>query len=385
MLVKNMYILEHKSSTGDFFPALDGIRGFAVLSVVVCHLAYFNPASPLQNILFSFTKAGFLGVPMFFVLSGFLISYTVLKSQEKFNVRAYISRRAAKILPPFLISLVVFSLLALLWKEPQNIWLSALAYLLTLPNFTGGWDDINGVYWSLMVEIHFYIVFPILYFLFRRISKSPELWAALILLVVPTTLRLVNHLPIDTFQGLWGVNARVFPRALDSFTFGIMFAHICMNKDRYKAIIRSSSLLACTGFSILLLSYLLCAGVDYFLPVYSIYYDPNRLWKSELFRVMPALGTFFLLFCIFLPKAHLLNRALMFPPLQYTGLISYEWFLFHVPPAEFLSHLLGQAQGSWLVYLSKTLLPFVVTFIFAALVYHLVSSPVMRWTKKLQC
>jgi len=380
-----MHTLAHKSSTGDFFPTLDGIRGFAVLSVVIYHLAYFNPAFPIQNVLYSFTKAGFMGVPVFFVLSGFLISYTILKSQNRFNAKAYIARRAAKILPPFLISLVIFSFLTLLWKEPRNIWFSAVAYLLTLPNFISGWDGINPVYWSLLVEIHFYIVFPITYFLLKKASKFPELWCALIILIVPTILRLMNHMPLDTHTDTWFVNAQIFPRALDNFTLGIMFAHIFINRERYKAIIQNSSKLAWVGAIVLFISYCLCAGVNLFSPVHSPYSDPTRLWSFELFRFMPALGTFFLLFCIFSPQSSLINRVLMLKPLQYIGLISYEWFLFHYPPAQYLTYAFGQAGGSLSVYLSKTLLPFVVTFIFAAGIYHFVSSPIMSWAKKIKC
>ena len=381
---RDMHSPEHKSSTGDFFPALDGIRGCAILSVVIFHLAYFNPASPIQNLLFSFTKAGFMGVPVFFVLSGFLISYLVIKTQDEFSAIFYAFRRASKILPPFLISLFLFSLLALVWKNPKNIWLSAAAYLLTLPNFTSGWDGINPVYWSLMVEMHFYIIFPIMFFLIRKFSTRPELWCALILLAVPTSIRLLHHLPLDTHKEMWFCNAQMFPRALDNFTFGILFAHICINKNKYKPLVRKSALLTYIGVCILLISYFLCGIVNYLLSAENPYSYPNRLWVFEIFRLLPAMGTFFLLFCIFLPKNNLIIKILMYAPLRYVGLISYEWFLFHYPPAQYLAHLIGQSEGSLTLYLSKTLIPFIVTFVFAALLYHFVSNPVIMRAKKIK-
>jgi len=55
----------HHTTSGEFFPSLDGIRGVAVLSVVIYHTVYFNPNHTLQMFIYSFTKAGFIGVPIF--------------------------------------------------------------------------------------------------------------------------------------------------------------------------------------------------------------------------------------------------------------------------------------------------------------------------------
>ena len=140
-------------------------------------------------------------------------------------------------------------------------------------------------------------------------------------------------------------------------------------------------MLACIGVFILIFAYILCAGINYFNLPANIFHELNRTWMFELFRFLPALGTFFLLFCTFCEKEILINRILVFAPLQYIGVISYEWFLFHYPPAQFLVHFLGQGDGSILVYSCKTLLPFVVTFAFSAFLYHFVSNPVMNWAK----
>lgn len=375
---------EHKSSTGDFFPVMDGIRGLAVLSVVVYHLAYFNPASPVQKVFSSIAKAGFIGVPIFFVLSGFLISLTVIKSQNRFSVRSYLLHRGAKIFPPFLISLLLFSLLSLQWKDTHNLWGSAVAYVFTVPNFTSGWDEINPVYWSLMVEMHFYLVFPLLFFLAKRFSRCPELWCAGILLVIPATIRLLGHLPIDVHTDTWHPHAQIFPRALDNFALGIIFSHIYVNRSKYDWIISRSAGIAYFGIFILVSSYLCSAGVNYFLPFESPYNDPDRIWKFELFRYLPAAGTFLSLFCIFMKENALISRLLMFAPLQFAGVISYEWFLFHYPPALYLSHVIGQTDGNMMLYLGRTLLPFVLTFIFSALLFHFVSNPIMNWAKKIK-
>lgn len=368
-------------TSGEFFPSLDGIRGLAVLSVVIYHTAYFNPNVPLQKLLFCLTKAGFMGVPIFFVLSGFLIAFTIIKTKDRFNLFHYATRRAAKILPPFILSLVVFSLLSMFWKNPENIFLSSLAYLSTIANFTRGWDEINPVFWSLMVEIHFYIVFPPLYFFLRRFFRYPELIAALILFIVPITARSVTHLDTSSDLSIWFHNANMFPKALDNFVLGILFAHILSNKDRYQWLIRKSRPLCALGIILLCLSYLGSAIYDFSKSPEQFARASPNLSAFEIFRYLPAFGTFFLLFCVFLPIGSLVDRVLGFPPLQYLGVISYEWFLFHYPPVQFLASVVGNAGGSGILYAARTLLPFFATLAFSAIVYHFVSKPILDWSK----
>ena len=67
----------HKPSSGNFFPTLDGLRGLAVLSVVMLHTVYFNPTHTVERALNAIVKGGGMGVQVFFVLSGFLISHTL--------------------------------------------------------------------------------------------------------------------------------------------------------------------------------------------------------------------------------------------------------------------------------------------------------------------
>jgi len=77
-----------------------------------------------------------------------------------------------------------------------------------------------------------------------------------------------------------------------------------------------------------------------------------------------------------------LQRFLSSPILGFTGIISYEWFLFHYPPTAFIQKVLGSSNGSIMIYLAKTLFPFAGTLLVSALIYWYYSAPILSWTRK---
>ena len=366
----------HKPSSGDFFIQLDGLRGIAILSVVIFHAAYFNLSHPFQKALFCLTKAGFMGVPMFFVLSGFLIAYTIFKAGERFDGSAYAWRRISKIYPPFLLSLLVFGFLACLIKQTPNIIPSAIAYISTYAHFTVGWAGLNFAYWTLMIEIHFYITLPIIYFLLRKFTPNADWVTFALFLIVPSVVRHLSYLPESVDYNLWAFHANMFPKALDNFSLGILFAILYNRRASIPSLTMTARILTPLGALILIFTYLLYATLQY---RFAIEGKPNIL-VFELFRYLPAIGTFCLLFCTLLPS-HPISRALCWRPLVLTGIISYEWFLFHLPPLQYLHDLLGDSGGNIAVYFAKTILPVFGTYALAALIYFWFSAPILAWVK----
>lgn len=152
-----------------YMPELDSARGIAILAVVFYH----GIAGPLQadlstlgRTLFSLTQYGWAGVNLFFVLSGFLITGILLDSRQKpdYFPRFYF-RRALRILPVFYVTLL--ALLVGGWIPFRFLAISVLF----LANFAGGlgvglW---YGIFWSLAVEEHFYMLWPLLV---RRFSMK---------------------------------------------------------------------------------------------------------------------------------------------------------------------------------------------------------------------
>jgi peptidoglycan/LPS O-acetylase OafA/YrhL len=160
-------------SSGFHIPSLDGLRGGAFL------LVFFGHALPAA--LLRFVPPAF-GVTVFFVLSGYLITTLLRKEFDEtgmVSLREFYLRRALRILPPFYIVLALSSLLTELQLVPGKVTLpSTLAYVLHVANYWHiyrGLDDVPGgtsVYWSLSVEEHFYLLFPMLYWGMRRCKLS---------------------------------------------------------------------------------------------------------------------------------------------------------------------------------------------------------------------
>lgn len=161
-------------------PSLDGIRAASFLLVFAAH-AGLERAVP-----------GGFGVTVFFFLSGYLIT-TLLRIEHDalgdISLRRFYLRRALRILPPFYLVLVMAAAAAALGALPGGLSAQALsAQAMHLANYRivrdgyAGQPAGTGVYWSLAVEEHFYLVFPCLYLLLRRTVGSPlrqavVLWA----------------------------------------------------------------------------------------------------------------------------------------------------------------------------------------------------------------
>jgi len=365
------------SSSGLYFPFLDGIRGFAVLSVVLFHTLYFNPDSPLQHALLSLSQAGWLGVPIFFVLSGFLISFGIFTASAPFDYYAYFIRRTSKIIPPFYLSLLIFGALSYYRKGGDNLPLCLFYNATTSTHFLEGWNYIDSVYWSLFIEIHFYIALPVIYLFCRKFFKNADWLTCGLFFITPALIRLLTQPPTTVDPDHWYFIYNLFPRALDYFAWGILFSIVFLRWHDSETVKKIGPAFGFIGLCLMAATYLLYAILQYH---FSIFSHPS-LSISELFRYMPSIATFFLLFLCFSPE-HRLTRILSFGPLVYMGIVSYEWFLFHMPPVEFIQVIVPSAHGNTWIYLLRTAGPTIGTFILAALIYHLFSVPILDAAKR---
>lgn len=162
-------------------PALDGLRGVAVLLVVLAHF-YRRELLPEADYWTRATMgrifgAGWMGVELFFVLSGFLITGILLDHKNKSgSLLSFYARRCLRIFPLYFLSLsVIFLILPhiVVFDEgarriaDQQAWL--WTYLANLPGIPWVWDDSNlfllGHFWSLFVEEHFYLFWPLILYL----------------------------------------------------------------------------------------------------------------------------------------------------------------------------------------------------------------------------
>lgn len=367
-----------RSSTGQHFECLDGLRGMAIIMVVAYHTVYCNPrAAPAIIAGTQLCGAGWMGVPLFFVLSGFLISYPMFlkrfQCKQDILPRNYVLKRASKIIPPFYLSLIIFALAYYLWQRRLDAPRIALHYALGLPNFFREKAEFNGVYWSLIVEAHFYILLPLLFLLFRRLaySKLGPLIFSLFLLLPPIARCLAWKPAVGPGETRF-LMAR-FPGALDFFSWGILFAWLLAG-NLLSAWPRPR--LARLGYlGLALLAALMAAwgALDYSRHVS----ETQSLLTFNFFETALGVAGFLLLFFVYDP-AQAGARLFSSPALRLAGIVSYEWFLFHWPVVHWTRQTLGPASGSLLRYATIVLAPVLLTFIFSTLLYRYFSLPIMQ-------
>lgn len=150
------------------WPFLDGLRGLAILLVIPHNINAFNGADSIERIPAIVSHAGWIGVQIFFVLSGFLITHQLLRDRESSNYfSSFYIRRALRIFPLYYSALIV-GLFIIPWiAHPssfqtaplsQQIWLWAF-----LSNWTQPFQDSTHLFahfWSLAIEEQFYLLWP---------------------------------------------------------------------------------------------------------------------------------------------------------------------------------------------------------------------------------
>jgi peptidoglycan/LPS O-acetylase OafA/YrhL len=180
---------------------LDGIRAIAVFMVLLFHGGGL--------------AVGWMGVDLFFVLSGFLITGILRKTRynQDYWSRFYI-RRAARILPPVLMLVLCYYLFT---KPPLLTLLGYTLFAGNLMNFTKYGRSILAPLWSLAVEEHFYLFWPVLILLFNRRKLVIGLAA---LLIGEPVLRAVLTPHMATYQPFYYLS----PFRLDSLAAGSLLA-----------------------------------------------------------------------------------------------------------------------------------------------------------------
>lgn len=258
-------ILGHFSHTANpnHLPALDGLRGLSVLLVVLGHfgLGYIIPSG--------------LGVTVFFFISGFIITRLLIQESMQHGavaLRAFYARRFFRLAPALIVFVLASNVMMATFGRnlPLDDNLAALFYLANYREFFGGWgatvpENIYNplaVLWSLAVEEHFYLIYPLL-FVFLQPRAGKLLPALLAIVVVVVAWR--THVALD-YLGQTGFvdNSRTYKASdtrIDSILYGCMLAILLTVPDHplrlrirgFLGSVRSSTLLG-FGLSLLLLS-----------------------------------------------------------------------------------------------------------------------------------
>src|SRR5580698_562328 len=155
---------------------LDGVRAVSILMVLAGHLLPLGPKALQLNAL-----SASMGMSLFFILSGFLITRTLLDNK---SLAEFLIKRLFRILPlAYLFMLVVFVLF------DHDIYALVNEFAFTLNYHTGSINDFNGHLWSLCVEAQFYAVIGLLF----RLARKPAPYLVLGLCLIVTTLKVMAH------------------------------------------------------------------------------------------------------------------------------------------------------------------------------------------------
>ena len=327
-----------ESHIGSYRPELDGIRAVAALAVVAFHINRFAP--------------GFLGVDIFFVLSGYLITKLLRKEfAAGESLSRFYQRRFFRLFPILLVNVLVVStiLYSISYQFNVEYALRAVFYIRNVLTVNNVGEDLWTHTWSLASEQQYYLIFPpILLFLLRRVSNFKK----------------ISILFVGSFLFLQFLNqihlSHGFPIIID-------------------VLIRCSGLWLGCSLGILekfpvinILKIRVVLNLAWVISLVAALLMQSTFWVS--------LATYFVLVLFEIPtRGHTkstLKNVLSFQPLPYLGKISYSMYMWH-PIVVFL--VFGYINASSLYRAS---IFFAALFLVSVLSFHLVESPANKYLNR---
>jgi peptidoglycan/LPS O-acetylase OafA/YrhL len=360
------------------FPALDGIRALAVTLVFLHHFGGGSHGGHILNVLNSIRQRGWMGVDLFFVLSGFLITGILYDTRDDthFFKRFYV-RRSLRIFPVFyLASTVLLALTPLLhyqWRAGHLLFLVYMGNFLGNHNFayytieSANHPTFNatiGHFWSLCVEEQFYLLWPIAVWSLR--DRVKLLWMAGGISMLALVLRCAMYWAAGPVQAeTWIV--RTLPFRMDTLLIGGILALVLRgaNADRWQRLCRPIFLL----FSVLTL------GIFVLSPAYD---SPWLMTVGFSCIALACAGLIGMTLRAGSPAFKIFYRK----PLRILGKYSYGFYIFHtiyiwawIQFLILLSHHIHSLVMAGVVELSSA---FFVTFLVSKLSYDLCEVKILR-------
>lgn len=295
------------------YPALDGLRGVAILLVILYHnfnfIEYFN--------------YGWLGVDLFFVLSGFLITDILLRTVHTENYfKNFYARRILRIFPIYYLSLLLFIVLLpaipgfplnMTYYQEHQLWFWTYLQNWTLVFFQEGDTSALGHFWSLAVEEQYYLLWPLIILLIPSPRKILVLSLLMLILVIGARFYIWQHrAEFPSYERLF-----LFTR-LDGVLIGSMLA--CVQ------IINRSLIRRYFTFFLLILT-----AANYAFYFFKKGQDPDfPAWAIAgytTFSVLFAMATYEAVN----EKIGFLSKILNWTPFHILGRYSYGFYIFHWP------------------------------------------------------
>ena len=354
-----------------YLPSIDSLRALAVLAVIIYHVDV------------NYLPGGFLGVDLFFVLSGYLISSLIIKEYRKtgsLNLYNFYIRRARRLLPAVYFMITVGLVVMVLFNEvllrkshldaifgyiySSNWWY--IFHKLDYFDSFGAQSPFKHL-WSLAIEEQFYMIFPLLFLLVNRKKKSKDgsyklnknfLYVVLGLILVS----LIAHILLFDINNIsriyFGTDTRAF-----SLLVGVVGA-ILYPMERLHAKVTPQQNMLYSVVSLVSIATLITV------MIYTSEY--NTLLYRGGFLLVAILG---LIVIISSGKQHtLMSRLLSFKPVVFIGKISYSLYLWHFPVLV-LTTPVSEIGNPNIIFV---ILRVILTFILATASYVFVETPIRK-------
>ena len=350
------------------YPELDGLRFFAV-SLVVIHHQFSD-----ENLVLSwFNHYGKTGVHIFFALSGFIITHLLMKESNRgaIDLKKFWFRRLIRLWPLFYLSLFASSVFLfyltrnnpegwLLWKD--RIW----HYIFHWGNYSiavyGRIHMTLTHYWSLAVEEHFYIFWPILLKLTYELGRKKLLFFSMLLLITVPYFFRVYHTGFEKDYGLFFTHSMI-----DLMAWGCMGA---LYFEKFPNLKMIESYLT-QGLSIFLFS----------IGLFVMGKESLSLYLTELSYTFIGISTTLLILSFLKGENTFLKKGFSIPLLSKAGILSYSVYLFHFMTTYMLFGLVNKMGWNFSSNLT-TLINFFLPYIPAYLAYLWIEKPLEKVKKK---